>query len=352
MSVFRRDEFVRSVQGQSVPGAEVFLCTQPANATSYPPTPLASIFSDPAGTIPIIQPVITDGFGHCSFYVVAGTYTVVVANNNVIQQIYPDQLIGSNGVGSVSFETNGIANTDQALLNLKNGTEITVTSDGIGGVVIDTNVPIPAAVELQTNGSDNTLQTKLNLHSSDATIILTPDGSGGVDLKGTGSSPSTPFSTESANVSTQNTDQAGANLIYLYILPLPRAVSFTKLALDCTSGDNTVTISDVGIYAENGGLLANIGAQTGITTGLVEQTIVQGSATLAAGNYIFAVTANANSGGWAFQTGEAQYIGYTYTTITSSTGGGLPASIVVVKSALSHFDGSGAAQFPIIGLIP
>src|ERR1700690_990378 len=147
MSVFRRDEFVRSVQGQSVPGAEVFVCTQPANASSYPPSPLAPICSDPAGTIPIIQPVITDGFGHCAFYVVAGTYTVVVANNNIIQQIYPDQLIGSNGVGSVSFETNGIANTDQALLNLKDGTEITVTSDGIGGVVIDTNVPIPAAID-------------------------------------------------------------------------------------------------------------------------------------------------------------------------------------------------------------
>lgn len=149
MSVFRRDEFVRSVQGQSVPGAQVFVCTQPANVAAYPPTPLATIYSDAAGTVPITQPMITDGFGHCYFYVAVGTYTIVVANNSVIQQTYTDQLIGQTGAGSISLQSNSIANIDQAVLNLKNGNEITVTPDGIGGVVIDCGVtpfnPITAA---------------------------------------------------------------------------------------------------------------------------------------------------------------------------------------------------------------
>src|ERR1700690_1965792 len=186
MRVFRRDEFVRSVIGQSVPGAQGFVCSQPASATSFPPGPLALVFSDPAAVVPVIQPIITDGLGHCAFSVVAGTYTVVVANHDIIQQVFPDQLIGANGVGSVSFETNGILNTDQATLNLKDGTNTTITPDGIGGVVIDSTGG--ASISLKTNGTPNADQAVLNLHSSDSSIALSSDGVGGVDLIASGGS--------------------------------------------------------------------------------------------------------------------------------------------------------------------
>lgn len=102
--LFRSDGWVKTVLGQAIAGAQVYVCTQPANIVN-PPTPLASIFADPLGNDPITQPDPTDGFGHYFFYVPYGTYTVIVVNGGNIQAVYPDQTIGFpsviSGVSSV-----------------------------------------------------------------------------------------------------------------------------------------------------------------------------------------------------------------------------------------------------------
>lgn len=90
---FRNDGWVKSTTGPAVPGAQVWVCLQPANL-QIPPTPLANIFSDPNGLFPLAQPIITDGFGHYNFYAAAGLYTVLVALGGQLQQTYTDQLIG------------------------------------------------------------------------------------------------------------------------------------------------------------------------------------------------------------------------------------------------------------------
>lgn len=140
-NLFRTDGWVKSTQGPAVPGAQVFVCTQPANIASFPPSPLAPTYSDPGGLIPLAQPVITDGFGHYDFYTVAGLYTVVVANGGLIQQVYPDQSVGGIGTGgtgsTLTLENNGVANGSQTLLNLVAGTGITVTDDGLGDITLN-----------------------------------------------------------------------------------------------------------------------------------------------------------------------------------------------------------------------
>lgn len=104
MAIFRSDGWVKSVQGQAIAGAQVYVCTQPADVTFVPPEPLASVFSDPAGLSSITQPIVTDGFGHYDFYVGFGTYTVVIVTGGKVQQVYPDQTIGfsTSGGGAVS----------------------------------------------------------------------------------------------------------------------------------------------------------------------------------------------------------------------------------------------------------
>lgn len=97
---FRSDGWVKAATGAAIPGAQVYLAQQPANVAFAPPSPLQSIFSDPNGLVPITQPIITDGFGHYDFYVTPGTYTLVVALNSVIQQVYSDQSIGLSVSGS------------------------------------------------------------------------------------------------------------------------------------------------------------------------------------------------------------------------------------------------------------
>ena len=87
------DGWVKSTLGAAIPGAQVYVCAQPANV-QVPPTPLALIYADSAGLFPIAQPIITDGFGHYNFYALSGTYTVLVALAGVVQQVYTDQLVG------------------------------------------------------------------------------------------------------------------------------------------------------------------------------------------------------------------------------------------------------------------
>lgn len=99
MTIFRSDGWVKSVLGQAIAGAQIYVCTQPADVTFVPPEPLATIYSDPAGAFPITQPIATDGFGHYDFYVAFGTYTVIVVTGGKIQQVYPDQTIGFSGTG-------------------------------------------------------------------------------------------------------------------------------------------------------------------------------------------------------------------------------------------------------------
>ena len=94
MTYFRSDGWVKSVIGQAVAGAQVYVCSQPADVSYVPPIPQVSLFSDTAGTTPLANPVITDGFGHYDFYVPYGTYTVVIVNSGKIQQVYTDQTVG------------------------------------------------------------------------------------------------------------------------------------------------------------------------------------------------------------------------------------------------------------------
>lgn len=137
-SYFRYDTWVKTAQGPAVAGAQIYVCGQPANVATAPPSPLSLIYADNAGLVPIIQPILTDGFGHADFYVLAGTYTVVVAYGAVIQQVYIDQSIAESGTIpiTIALETNGVPNGNQTLQNLVAGTGITIVDDGVGDVTI------------------------------------------------------------------------------------------------------------------------------------------------------------------------------------------------------------------------
>lgn len=68
MANARRDDWLTDAQGRALAGAQVYYCyPQPANASTVPPSPLATIYSNLTGT-PLSQPVITDGFGHAVAY--------------------------------------------------------------------------------------------------------------------------------------------------------------------------------------------------------------------------------------------------------------------------------------------
>lgn len=180
-NVFRTDGWVKSAQGPAVPGAQVYVCLQPANIASLPPTPLANIFSDVNGLVPLSQPIITDGFGHYDFYAAANVYTVIVGLGGLIQQVYPDQSVGgasgtSGGGGgtALNLQVNGTSNVNQLLLNLVGKNGVAVADAGNGTINITGSV-------FQTNSIPNTLQSVLNLKSGSG-ITVSSDAVGGVTI--------------------------------------------------------------------------------------------------------------------------------------------------------------------------
>lgn len=58
------------------------------------------------------------------------------ATNNAATRSIIEQENGSGGVSSLLLETNGIKNVDQSTLNLQEGSNVTITSDGVGNVEI------------------------------------------------------------------------------------------------------------------------------------------------------------------------------------------------------------------------
>jgi hypothetical protein len=96
--LYRSDLWVKSALGQAISGASVYVCGQPCDPTWVPHTPLASIFSDVNGLVPITN-CVTDGMGHTFYYALSGFYTVVVVNGGKVQQVYQDQMVGMPGTG-------------------------------------------------------------------------------------------------------------------------------------------------------------------------------------------------------------------------------------------------------------
>jgi hypothetical protein len=90
---YRSDRWVTDALGNAIAGASVAFCSQPANTSTQPPTPLIQLFADPAGDTPITNPLTTDGFGHAFAYMAQGTYTVVVYSPRIQTVILQDQVV-------------------------------------------------------------------------------------------------------------------------------------------------------------------------------------------------------------------------------------------------------------------
>ena len=101
---FRFDGIVINAVGEAIPGAQVFVCTQPATTSVIPPSPLASLFTDATGSTPLVNPVIVDGNGNFSFYAATGVYTLVYFDpfNRIPTQIFLDQEVVSPGGGTLT----------------------------------------------------------------------------------------------------------------------------------------------------------------------------------------------------------------------------------------------------------
>jgi hypothetical protein len=90
---------VQDTLGRAVPNASVYWLEQPFNVAAVPPSTLVPVATSSTGIILVANnPQITNGYGQASAYMLAGIYTVVIVWSGKIQQVYPDQVVGSLAV--------------------------------------------------------------------------------------------------------------------------------------------------------------------------------------------------------------------------------------------------------------
>lgn len=102
MALIRADLTYQNAMGQAISGGQIYVCSQPANTGSLPPSPLASVFSDNAGANPVTQPLITNGFGQTFFYAAPGVYTYVFYSASTGELVYPDQVLINSATVAVN----------------------------------------------------------------------------------------------------------------------------------------------------------------------------------------------------------------------------------------------------------
>ena len=208
MALSRFDSWLRSPLGPAAVGAQVYICGQPANTINIPPSPQAQLYADPAGTIPVAQPLIADGFGHVAAYVASGTYTTVSVYAAMVALVLPDQEIGAGGLTlpqtfvGVSHEfltsydsTTGAFQAAQPAFTDISGSatglqqQTMVGDSGTGGIQGSVPAPAPGDAPLKFLCADGTWQV--------------PAGSG-VGLTSVGLSTNSPFLTVGSSPLTSN----------------------------------------------------------------------------------------------------------------------------------------------------
>lgn len=147
---------------------------------------------------------------------------------------------GSGGGSSLTLQTDGVPNTDQTLLNLEAGTNVTLTDNFAGTVTIDVTA---SNISLETNGIVNNSQSTLNLIAG-TNVTLTDDGLGGVTIDATGGGGSGVVETIVAgnNIDVDNTDPANP-IVSVETLTLSDIsdVTATAAEVDILSGATITT---------------------------------------------------------------------------------------------------------------
>ncbi len=90
----RKDDIVFNAQGRPMAGAAVRVCT--SAATGQPCTPLAQVYSDPALTQALANPLSADGMGNYSFYAAPGRYMIELSGPGIITKQIPNVILPSD----------------------------------------------------------------------------------------------------------------------------------------------------------------------------------------------------------------------------------------------------------------
>ena len=191
------------------------------------------------------------------------------------------------------------------------------------------------SLTLQVEGVNNAVQSLLNLTSSDSSVTITDEGNGSVNFQvaGSGGSNLPLFLRYLTVVSGANLQGASANVVYLLPFEIDAPLNVGNMGFYVTADDGGAATYDVGIYDSTGTLIADVGPAMYSATGAVTDAFVQGSITIPAGIYFFALTGTNVHLEVAASFGGTSTVFVPFTTATPSVSGQLPSTIVIVQGS-------------------
>lgn len=189
---FRQDGWVKSVLGQAVSGAMIYVLNQPANTVApvntkgvpqpFVPNPQQQIYSDPFGLSPITQPVYTDGFGHYDFYVAPGTYTIAIYVGSIVSPfaVYPDQTVGLASIAGVTFPQSITKQTSEWLDSYSAATGLFTQSQPVASDIAGLSSVTVSSLNSLTGAVSITAGSNITVMVSGSSIQISSTASGGV----------------------------------------------------------------------------------------------------------------------------------------------------------------------------
>jgi hypothetical protein len=204
-----------------------------------------------------VQPILSDGFGHYSFYALPGVYTVVVMFGGKVQQFYIDQSLGNAGSSSASsllLSTNGTPNFNQAALNFVQGSGITLATDNLGNMTITGSAITPATMTNTVGGLVPTPPNNATQFLNGSGVFSVPP-SAGIGLPANGFIWATQnISPGAPSVAHNPISRAVAGEVGVALLILLESVSFTNISIYVATGSGLFVNNPafVGLYSFDG----------------------------------------------------------------------------------------------------
>ncbi|HVB07542.1 MAG TPA: hypothetical protein VNF00_01230, partial [Candidatus Acidoferrales bacterium] len=172
----RHDGVALGEQDKPVAGATIVVCTQPANITVAPCTPLANLFTDATLTTSAPNPLTSDGLGNYHFYAAPGIYTLQIYGAGIHTYTTPDVILPMNPLNAQVGSLTAMNAISALTLNLG------------GNLSVGGNANVTGTL---TAGSFNanlalTSNAALKPFPGDAVLWVSPSGSDANDGKSKG----------------------------------------------------------------------------------------------------------------------------------------------------------------------
>ena len=140
----RKDDVVFNAQGRPMAGAGVRICT--SAATGQPCTPLASIYSDPALTQALPNPIAADGLGNYTFYAAPGRYEIEISGPGITTKQLPNVIL-PNDPSAPTFTTVTTTSGISAFSLALSGNLTVSGSAAVTGTLTVGGAPVPSTTQ-------------------------------------------------------------------------------------------------------------------------------------------------------------------------------------------------------------